>query len=121
MTPRNERPTLEKVALVAGFSRATVSRVVNGSATVAPQIRDSVLRAVRELGYVPNPAARSLVTQRTGSYALVVPEPSTRVFSDDQFFLGVVRGVSEELEAAGCMLMLMLATSPTSGERIRQY
>src|SRR5262245_39295432 len=93
-----ERPTLEKVALRAGVSRATVSRVVNGSPTVDPRTRDVVPRAVQQLGYVPNPAARSLVTQRTESYALVVPEPASRVFSDDQFFPGVIRGVSQELE-----------------------
>jgi DNA-binding LacI/PurR family transcriptional regulator len=115
------RPTLEKVALLAGVSRATVSRVVNGSTTVDPRIRESVLRAVQELGYVPNPAARSLVTQRTGSYALVVPEPANRVFSDDQFFPGVIRGVSLELEAADCQLVLMLATSATSHDRIERY
>jgi len=115
------RPTLEKVARLAGVSRATVSRVVNGSQTVDARIRETVLRAVQELGYVPNPAARSLVTQRTGSYALVVPEPANRVFSDDQFFPGVIRGVSLELEAAERQLVLMLATSATSHDRIERY
>src|SRR5690348_7899695 len=94
------RPTLEQVAARAGVSRATVSRVVNGATTVAPGIRTTVLRAVQELGYVPNAAARSLVTQRTNSVALVLPEPSTRIFSDDQFFPGLIRGVSQEIEAA---------------------
>ena len=116
-----ERPTLEKVALLAGVSRATVSRVVNGSTTVAPEIRSAVERAVQELGYVPNPAARSLVTQRTDSYALVVPEPASRVFSDDMFFPGIIRGVSQELEAADKQLVLMLATSATSHDRIERY
>jgi DNA-binding LacI/PurR family transcriptional regulator len=116
-----ERPTLEKVALHAGVSRATVSRVVNGAPTVDPRIRDTVLRAVRELGYVPNPAARSLVTQRTDSYALVVPERASRVFSDDQFFPGVIRGVSQELEAADKQLVLMLASSATGHDRIERY
>jgi DNA-binding LacI/PurR family transcriptional regulator len=115
------RPTLEKVALRAGVSRATVSRVVNGSTTVAPEIRDSVLRAVQELGYVPNHAARSLVTQRTNSIALVLPEPSTRVFSDDQFFPGIIRGVSQELEVAEKQLVLMMASSAASHDRIEQY
>lgn len=115
------RPTLEMVAARAGVSRATVSRVVNGSQTVAPHIRESVLRAVRALGYVPNPAARSLVTQRTDSYALVVPEPPNRVFSDDPFFPGVIRGVSQELERADKQLVFALATSPTSHERIERY
>ncbi|HZB30217.1 MAG TPA: LacI family DNA-binding transcriptional regulator [Streptosporangiaceae bacterium] len=116
-----ERPTLEKVALRAGVSRATVSRVVNGAPTVHPRIRDTVLRVVRELGYVPNPAARSLVTQRTDSYALVVPEQASRVFSDDQFFPGVISGVHQELEEADKQLVLMLASSATSHDRIERY
>jgi DNA-binding LacI/PurR family transcriptional regulator len=116
-----ERPTLEKVALRAGVSRATVSRVVNGAPTVHPRIRDTVLRVVRELGYVPNQAARSLVTQRTDSYALVVPEQASRVFSDDQFFPGVIRGVHQELEEADKQLVLMLASSATSHDRIERY
>jgi DNA-binding LacI/PurR family transcriptional regulator len=116
-----QRPTLEKVALRAGVSRATVSRVVNGSTTVAPGIRESVLRAVQELGYVPNHAARSLVTQRTNSIALVLPEPSTRIFSDDQFFPSIIRGVSQELEIAEKQLVLMMASSAASYERIEQY
>jgi DNA-binding LacI/PurR family transcriptional regulator len=121
MSTARARPTLEKVALRAGVSRATVSRVVNGSTTVAPDIRDTVMRAVQELGYVPNHAARSLVTQRTNSIALVLPEPSTRVFSDDQFFPGIIRGVSQELEVADKQLVLMMASSAASHDRIEQY
>lgn len=115
------RPTLEEVALRAGVSRATASRVVNGSPKVAPEIQDAVRRAISELGYVPNTAARSLVTQRTGLYALVVPEPASRVFSDDLFFPGLIQGVSEELEAVDRQLALTLVSSPTSYARIEQY
>src|SRR5829696_7934108 len=115
------RPTLEKVAARAGVSRATVSRVVNGSTRVAPGIREAVMRAVDELGYVPNLAARSLVTQRTDSIALVVSEPPTRVFSDDPFFSGIIRGVSQELEAADKQLVLMLAGSQPSHDRVERY
>jgi DNA-binding LacI/PurR family transcriptional regulator len=115
------RPTLERVAARAGVSRATVSRVVNGSTRVAPGIRDAVMRAVDELGYVPNLAARSLVTQRTDSIALVVSEPTTRVFSDDPFFAGIIRGVSQELEAADKQLVLMLAASQASHDRVERY
>ncbi|HEX5997592.1 MAG TPA: LacI family DNA-binding transcriptional regulator [Jiangellales bacterium] len=115
------RPTLEMVAARAGVSRATVSRVVNGSTTVAPEIRETVLRAVAALGYVPNLAARSLVTQRTDSYALVVPEPANRVFSDDPFFSIVIRGVSEALEKADKQLVLMLANSTTSHDRVERF
>ncbi|MEV1108523.1 LacI family DNA-binding transcriptional regulator [Micromonospora sp. NPDC049751] len=115
------RPTLEAVAARAGVSRATVSRVVNGSTTVAEPIREAVKRAVAELGYVPNLAARSLVTQRTDSIALVMPEAATRVFSDDQVFPGIIRGVSQELEAADKQLVLMLAGSPAGHQRVERY
>jgi DNA-binding LacI/PurR family transcriptional regulator len=95
--------------------------VVNGSTKVAPEHRDAVLRAVRELGYVPNAAARSLVTQRTNSMALVFPEPATRVFSDDPFFPSIVRGVSQELEEADVQLVLVMANSAAGHERIERY
>ncbi|MER5609537.1 LacI family DNA-binding transcriptional regulator [Micromonospora tulbaghiae] len=116
-----QRPTLEAVARLAGVSRATVSRVVNGSTTVAEPIRQAVRRAVEELGYVPNLAARSLVTQRTDSVALVLPEAATRVFSDDQVFPGIIRGAAQELEAADKQLVLMLAGSPAGHERVERY
>lgn len=115
------RPTLEQVAQRAGVSRATVSRVVNGSTSVATQIQEGVRRAIAELGYVPNRAARSLATQRTDSIALILPESTTRVFSDDQFFPGVIRGVSQELEAADKQLVLMLVGSAAAHERAERY
>jgi DNA-binding LacI/PurR family transcriptional regulator len=121
MRTGRQRPTLERVALRAGVSRATVSRVVNGSTTVAAEIRETVLRAVQELGYVPNQAARSLVTQRTNSMALVFPEAAARVFSDDELFPGLVLGVSQELEAADQQLVLMMASSVASHDRIERY
>lgn len=115
----NGRPTLETVAARAGVSRATASRVVNGL-SVTPASQQAVERAIRELGYVPNHAARSLVTQRTDLIALVLPESTARVFSDDQFFPGVIHGVSQELEAADKQLVLMLAGSAASHDRIER-
>ncbi|HEY3750196.1 MAG TPA: LacI family DNA-binding transcriptional regulator [Pseudonocardiaceae bacterium] len=111
------RPTLESVAARAGVSRATVSRVVNGMAVTASS-EDAVRKAIDELGYVPNYAARTLVTQRTDLIALVLPETTARVFSDDQFFPGVVNGVSQVLEQADKQLVLLLAGSPSSHARI---
>lgn len=114
------RPTLEEVARHAGVSRATVSRVVNDSPTVAPHLREVVQRAVAELGYVPNQAARTLMTSRTDTIALVVAEPDTRVFGDP-FFSGIVRGVSQELALSGLQLMLMMAQSHAELARIERY
>jgi DNA-binding LacI/PurR family transcriptional regulator len=93
--------------------------VVNGLAVTASS-EDAVRRAIEELGYVPNHAARTLVTQRTDLVALVLPETTARVFSADQFFPGVVNGVSQVLEQADKQLVLMLAGSQKSHARIER-
>jgi DNA-binding LacI/PurR family transcriptional regulator len=93
--------------------------VVNGF-TVTASSQDAVRQAIDELGYVPNHAARTLVTQRTDLIALVLPETTARVFSDDQFFPGVVNGVSQVLEQRDKQLVLMLAGSAASHARIER-
>jgi DNA-binding LacI/PurR family transcriptional regulator len=117
---RRPRPTLEEVAAYAQVSRATVSRVINGSPRVSPEARAAVERAVERLGYVANSAARSLVTQRTDSVALVVSEPDVRVFAEP-FFGGVVRGASQELTAAGKQLVLIMAQGDGDRARVERY
>nr|BFF26069.1 hypothetical protein GCM10025732_40340 [Glycomyces mayteni] len=119
--PRQGRPTLEEVAERAGVSRATVSRVVNGQTSVNEDLRRAVEAAADELGYVPHAAARSLVTHRTDSVALILPESPHRVFSDDQFFPGVIRGVATELDAAGKLLVLMTTGSAEARQRAERY
>lgn len=106
--PVVRRPTLEDVAARAGVGRGTASRVINGEAKVSSRARDAVEAAVAELGYVPNRAARSLVTNRTDAVALVIAESEERVFGEP-FFAGLVRGVGGALAAADKQLVLLLA------------
>ena len=113
-------PTLEEVARAAGVSRATASRVVNGSPKVGIQIRQSVERAVAELGYVPNRAARSLVTRRNDSVGVVIAEPTGRIFSDP-FFVEVLRGISAGLAARQMQLVLVMSQSPEEEHRAERY
>jgi DNA-binding LacI/PurR family transcriptional regulator len=113
-------PTLEQVAALAGVSRATVSRVVNGSPKVSPVVRARVERAVAKLGYVPNRAARSLVTRRADSVALVASEPHARFFSEP-FFAGMVRGVSAALAETGVQLLLLIAQGLPDRQRLQRY
>ncbi len=114
------RPTLEAVAARAGVSRATVSRVVNGGAGVRQPLVERVRRAVEELGYVPNHAARTLVTRRNGAVAVIIAEPEFRVFSDP-FFEQQVRGISRELTAHDSQLVLLWVEGPGEYDRIARY
>jgi DNA-binding LacI/PurR family transcriptional regulator len=114
------RPTLDEVAALAGVGRGTVSRVVNGSPQVSPAARAAVERAIVKLGYVPNRAARSLVTRRTDSVALVVSESEGRVFGEP-FFAGIVRGISSGLLDTSLQLWLAMAQSPAEWERVESH
>src|SRR5215475_12406380 len=114
------RPTLEEVAAAAGVGRGTVSRVVNGSPQVSPAAKEAVERAIAELGYVPNRAARALVTQRTDSVALVVSESEDRVFGQP-FFAGIIRGISSTLSETPLQLWLAMAQSKEERERVNAH
>lgn len=78
--------TIVDVARRAGVSPMTVSRVVNGEDNVREATRERVLEAVRELGYSPNPAARSLATAQSIRIGLLYSNPSAAYLSE--FLLG---------------------------------
>jgi DNA-binding LacI/PurR family transcriptional regulator len=106
--PPSMRPTLEQVASRAGVGRGTASRVINGGAKVSERARHAVEEAIAELGYVPNPAARTLVTRRTDAVALVIAESEERIFGEP-FFAGVVRGIGAALTEANRQMVLLLS------------
>ena len=113
-------PTLETVAAAAGVSRATVSRVVNGGTRVSAQVRATVEAAIADLGYSPNLAARSLVTRRTGSVALVVSEPESRVFRDPML-ASVTRAIGQALAETDLQLVLMMVPADSGRRRLTRY
>ncbi|MGA5098121.1 LacI family DNA-binding transcriptional regulator [Streptomyces lavendulocolor] len=114
------RPTLEEVAARAGVGRGTVSRVINGSPRVSDRAKEAVGRAIAELGYVPNRAARALAGARTDAIALVIPETESRLFAEP-YFLDIIRGVSAELADADMQLLLTLIRSSKERQRFEQY
>ncbi|MFF5897355.1 LacI family DNA-binding transcriptional regulator [Streptomyces argenteolus] len=117
---RDARPTLEAVAARAGVSRATASRVVNGGAGVRRPLVERVREAVDELGYIPNHAARTLVTRRNGAVAVIIDEPEFRIFSDP-FFSRQIRGISRELNAHDAQLVLLLVEGSGDFDRVTRY
>jgi DNA-binding LacI/PurR family transcriptional regulator len=82
------------VARAAGVSHQTVSRVLNGSASVRPETRERVVRAVRELDYRPNSMARALVTGR--SRTLGVVSFDTTLYGPASTLFGIERAAHAE-------------------------
>ena len=100
LKPTSGRVRLADVARVAGFSTATVSRVLSRPDVVAQATRDAVMSAVEETGYRMNHAARNLRMQRTGSVVALVPNLG------NPFFAKILAGMGKELAAAGYGLLV---------------
>jgi DNA-binding LacI/PurR family transcriptional regulator len=87
--------TISKVAERAGVSRTTVSHVINHADRVSKSLRERVEKAIAELGYSPNPQARSLRTGRTNTVAMLIPDIR------NPFYPELVKTAQSELEAVG--------------------
>ena len=81
------------VAARAGVSHQTVSRVINDSSIVRPETKERVLKAIVELGYQRNPAARVLVTRRSAVVGVVVADLS--YFGPSSTVVGIERAARE--------------------------
>ena len=76
------RVTLSEVATAAGVSPITVSRALRGERAVDPDLVKLVIEAADRLGYVPDPAARALASQRSDHVAILIPKLSNTLFVD---------------------------------------
>ncbi|HWG05487.1 MAG TPA: LacI family DNA-binding transcriptional regulator [Beijerinckiaceae bacterium] len=92
--------TMQEVARKAGVSAMTVSRVVNGDKGVSGETQRRVEEAIRALDFVPNRIARGLVSQKTQTIGLIVPDVV------NPFFAPVVRGAESAARKAGYRVLL---------------
>jgi DNA-binding LacI/PurR family transcriptional regulator len=104
--------TILDVAARAGVHAATVSRTINVPEKVAPETRLRVEAAVRELGFVPNRAARGLITGRTGNVAVIVPDIT------NPHFASLVRSVERSARQAD-LQVLLVDTGEHADEELR--
>ena len=89
--------TSRDVARAAGVSVATVSRAFSEAGAVSETTRRKVLTEARRLGYSPNPAARRLITGRSGNIGIIVPDLANPFFAD--IIKGVQRRAREGRQA----------------------
>lgn len=100
--------TISHVAEASGVSRATVSRVVNGNASVKPEIAERVRSEIARLGYEPSRVARSLSLGRTSTVGMIVPDLGNPTFQS------ILHGVNQAAARAG--YRVLVADSGESGE-----
>ncbi|MCJ8009373.1 LacI family DNA-binding transcriptional regulator [Lederbergia wuyishanensis] len=93
-------PTISDVARLAGLSRATVSRVINDHPYVSDAKKESVLKAMRELGYIPNSAAQNLRKQKTNIIAVLVPKLT------NPFFAYLVESIEAKAAENGLQILI---------------
>ena len=100
--------TIREVARAAGVSVATVSRVVNGTGPVKDETRRRVEDEIARLAYAPNAAARSLITARTSTIGVVLPDIWGEFFSE------VIRGIDVSARQAGYHVLVSSTHSDAS-------
>jgi LacI family transcriptional regulator len=111
-------PTVHDVARRAGVSTATVSRALSDSAKLHPDTLDRVRQAIEELGYLPNGAARGLISQRTRVLALCfldLGDPESDAGDDAMLYTdGVVRGMERAARDRGYAILIGAVQDPDS-------
>jgi DNA-binding LacI/PurR family transcriptional regulator len=103
--PHPRRPTIVDVAAKAGVSKMAVSLAVNGRPGLSDDTRRRVLEVAEELGWRPNPTARSLSGGAVGAVGLVLRRPADTLTSDT-FYMQLFTGIETELSATGTSLVL---------------
>ncbi len=91
---------MQDVAQRAGVSTMTVSRALSEPDKVSPKVRERVVAAVRDLGYVPNHLARSLSSNRSTTIGLIVPS------IDNSIYTQTVKALSDVIRRSGFQLMI---------------
>lgn len=106
--------TISKIAELAGVSKTTVSRVINGYPHIRPEVREHVEAIIAETGFQPNNVARSLASNRSNIIGLIIPKGSRAVFTDP-YFPTLTQGISQIANNNKLTLALFIFHSEQEG------
>jgi len=100
------KPTIKDIAAKAGVSKTTVSFALNNPKRISKETREKILAIVDEMGYFPNPVARTLTTKRLGSLGLLLPQPLPEVLNNPHL-CDIISGIGDECEKRGFSLTML--------------
>lgn len=105
------RVTISDIAKATGYSKTTVSFAFNDPGRISSAARAKILAAARDLGYIPDPVARSLASGRQGTIGLLMPQPIPLAF-ENPYMVHLVRGLGTVCNREGLSLTML---PPTRG------
>ncbi|HWP69337.1 MAG TPA: LacI family DNA-binding transcriptional regulator, partial [Rectinemataceae bacterium] len=100
------RATIKDIAARAGVSKTTVSFALNNPKRISKETYEKIMEIVEELGYFPNPVARTLTTKRLGALGLLLPQPISEVMNNPHL-CEVISGIGEECDRRGISLTML--------------
>lgn len=103
--------TINDVCKATGYSKATVSRVLNGTGQVKAATRDAVLSAMQALGYQPNAMAQALATNTSNTIGLILPH------FQSSYFGSILHHAEQSTQQASKKLLVVNSRNTASGER----
>lgn len=104
------RTTIKDIARKANVSIATVSRVINGKPTVAPELYDNVMAVIRETGYYPNQLARSLKATSSKTIGVIVPDIT------NEYIAQIITVIDSYIQPKGYTLILCSSLNDAQNE-----
>ncbi len=97
---KNKTPTIYDISRVAGVSPGTVSRTLNNIGYIKNETREKIETVMKDLKYIPNRAARSLKTKKTGLIMLAIPD------TDNPFYVDMIKAVQDVVKHHGYSMIL---------------
>jgi len=114
-----KRLTLKEIGEMAGVSRSTVSRVINDHPNIRPAVRKRVKAVIRETGYQPHSAARSLASRQSRIFGIVMPSVLQSAFADPYFPL-LIQAISHACNQHDYTVALFLFQSQAEEDKMSQ-
>lgn len=111
--------TIGEIAKIAGVSKTTVSRVLNGKPDVSATTSDRIKKIIQDTGFIPNAFAKAINDKKTHTIGLVIPYSVSYIFSS-QYFSELLRGISTRIDERMYHLMLCYPKSGSCAEIFKE-